>query len=170
MNLYIETENGVTKNHPAYESNLIEAFGQVPEHWEPFERVVRPNPGDYEVVVHPPEYQKINGVWKDVWTVRQMTEEEKAIKNEALKVAKRNDAIYAWGVMPNADNFISWVFNEETLKYEPPIPRPLDGKKYYWKGSKNAWLERPEKPNDGKDYFFDHSADGWIEITSSTQE
>ena len=30
MNLYIEIENGQAKNHPALESNLLEAFGSIP--------------------------------------------------------------------------------------------------------------------------------------------
>jgi len=51
MKLYIETENGQVKNHPAFEDNLIQAFGQVPEHWVPFERVERPVLGQYEVMV-----------------------------------------------------------------------------------------------------------------------
>ena len=49
MNLYIETENGQPKNHPAFEDNLIQAFGDIPEHWVPFERIERPQLGVYEV-------------------------------------------------------------------------------------------------------------------------
>jgi hypothetical protein len=33
MKLYIETENGWVKNHPAFENNLLEAFGSIPENW-----------------------------------------------------------------------------------------------------------------------------------------
>ena len=70
MNLYIETENGVTKNHPALESNLLEAFGVIPEHWEPFVRVSRPY-GLYQVFLQPDlTYEKVNGVWTDVWSLR----------------------------------------------------------------------------------------------------
>ena len=29
MNLYIETDNGATKNHPALENNLMQANGSV---------------------------------------------------------------------------------------------------------------------------------------------
>jgi hypothetical protein len=50
MNLYIETENGVTKNHPAFEDNLMQAFGSIPAHWEPFIRVERPAIGVYKIM------------------------------------------------------------------------------------------------------------------------
>ena len=78
MNLYIETENGVTKNHPAFEENLRLAFGEIPAHWEPFTRVERPVLGVYQLM-DPNEavYTKVDGVWTDVWTVREMTAEEK---------------------------------------------------------------------------------------------
>jgi len=42
MNLYIQVENGITKNHPAFEDNLIQAFGSVPQQWELFIRVEPP--------------------------------------------------------------------------------------------------------------------------------
>jgi hypothetical protein len=72
MNLYIETENGVTKNHPAFEDNLIQAFGSIPEHWEPFIRVERPILTPYQVLESDtPIYSKVDGVWTDVWTVRE---------------------------------------------------------------------------------------------------
>jgi hypothetical protein len=49
MNLYIETDsNGNTINHPAYEDNLIEAFGEIPPHWETFVRVAKPIIGVYQ--------------------------------------------------------------------------------------------------------------------------
>ena len=71
MNLYIETENGAPKNHPAFEDNLLEAFGAIPEHWEPFVRVPRPVPGVDEVLDSDvPTYEKINGTWTDVWVLR----------------------------------------------------------------------------------------------------
>lgn len=86
MNLYIETENGQPKNHPAFEDNLIAAFGAVPDHWVPFERVERPALGVYEVwVSENPTYELIDGVYKDVWHKRNMTEEEKAAKQARIQ-------------------------------------------------------------------------------------
>ena len=59
MNLYIETENGAIKNHPAFEDNLIQALGSIPENWEPFTRVERPVTDAYQVLVsEQPSYEK----------------------------------------------------------------------------------------------------------------
>ena len=61
--MYIEIENGVTKNHPAFEDTLIQAFGVIPARWEPFTRVERPVLGVYEVMEpDEPVYTKVDGV------------------------------------------------------------------------------------------------------------
>lgn len=136
MNLYIETENGQSKNHPAFEDNLIQAFGDIPEHWVPFERIERPQLGVYEVFdQEEPEYQLIDGIYKDVWMVRPMDEAEKTTKQQKVKDA--------WASLPNRENFTAWVFNEDSCSYIPPVPRPNDGKLYQWDGALNNWIEVP---------------------------
>ena len=88
MNLFIETENGATKNHPAFEDNLIQAFGAVPTQWEAFTRVERPVPAVYQVLdSQEPTYQKVDDVWTDVWSLRDMTADEIAAKQQAAKEA-----------------------------------------------------------------------------------
>jgi hypothetical protein len=37
--------------------------------------------------------------------------------------------------------FSSWVLNEETCRWVPPIARPIDGKKYIWDESLVAWKD-----------------------------
>lgn len=129
MNLYIEIENGQPKNHPALEENLLQAFGNIPENWKPFERVQRPDIGVYDVLEsEQPEYQLTNGVYKDVWVVRPMTAEEVA--------AKKADTIATWN-----NHFSSWVFNEDKCTYEPPVAYPQDGKIYRWDESVTNWVE-----------------------------
>jgi hypothetical protein len=77
MKLFIQIENGQPVNHPAFEDNLIQAFGAVPDHWGQFIRVERPIPGVYEILESDqPVYQKVDGVWTDVWSLRPMTEDE----------------------------------------------------------------------------------------------
>jgi hypothetical protein len=34
----------------------------------------------------------------------------------------------------------SWVFNEDILDWEPPIPYPSDGKHYIWRGDLVSWF------------------------------
>ena len=110
MNLYIETENGTTKNHPAFEDNLMQAFGAIPAHWEPFTRIEHPTLGVYELMTaEESTYEKLNGIWTDVWHKRDMTEEEKALKQQAVR-----DAF-------NSHQFSAWTFDEVTCTMQPPI-------------------------------------------------
>lgn len=86
--LYIQIENGVITNHPAFESNLIQAFGLVPSNWIPFTRVERPVPVGYQVISATPVYTIIDGVCMDVWSMREMTEEEKIEYDRKQKEAE----------------------------------------------------------------------------------
>ena len=129
MKLYIEIENGKPKNHPAFEDNLMQAFGHIPEHWVAFERVERPEISVYEVIEpEQSEYQLIDGVYKDVWAIRPMTLEE--------ITAKKAATIAAWN-----NHFSSWVLNEKTCIFEPPLPHPQDDKMYRWDESVVSWVE-----------------------------
>lgn len=38
--------------------------------------------------------------------------------------------------------FASWTLNEETCLWEPPTPRPSDGKVYDWDEPTTSWVER----------------------------
>lgn len=37
--------------------------------------------------------------------------------------------------------FTSWILNEETCGWEPPIAYPLDGKEYVWFEHNQEWIE-----------------------------
>lgn len=158
MKLFIQVKDGQPVNHPAFEENLIQAFGQVPNDWQQFNRVPCPEVGAYEVLdSEEPTYQKVDGVWQDVWALRPMTDAEKAVKQQAIKDA--------WAARPQATNWAAWVFNELTAQYEPPIPRPapVAGKIVFWCGADNNWKEAPAYPTDGKRYMFDFFAWVWFE-------
>lgn len=163
MNLYIETENGQIKNHPAFEDNLIQAFGAVPGHWEPFIRVERPTPGVYEVLESDnPTYEKVDGTWTDVWALRPMTNAEKTAKQQAVITAFNN--------REQAENWSAWTLDETTCTMIPPIQRPaLDEANLsqriftFWCGADNNWKDTPVRPEG--DYKFDFLAWQWIEVT-----
>jgi hypothetical protein len=149
MNLFIQVENEQPVNHPAFEDNLLQAFGAIPENWEPFIRVERPVPNTNQVLESKePVYAKVNGVWTDVWTIRDMTEEEKAIEQQKLanlaileKQALKERVQEIWATLPNRENFSAWVYDEEVGQYLPPTPRPTEGD-YRWDGSSNSWVLR----------------------------
>jgi len=157
MNLYIETENGVTKNHPALEDNLIQAFGSIPAHWEPFTRIERPTPGVYQTMdSQEAVYAKVDGVWTDVWTVRDLTAEEKTAKQQAV--------IDAFNTRDQASNWSAWILDEATCTMKPPIPRPepVEGKIVFWCGADANWKEAPARPEG--EYKFDFFAWDWVAV------
>jgi hypothetical protein len=166
MNLYIETENGVTKNHPAFEDNLIQAFGSIPAHWEPFTRVERPIPTVYQVLdSEEPTYSKVNGVWTDVWALREMTTEEKAAKQQAVTTAFNNRL--------QAENWSAWTLDEGICEMVPPIPRPepdqvkLDANIFtFWCGADANWKDTPARPVDDNQYKFDFLAWQWNAVVN----
>lgn len=164
MNLYIETENGVAKNHPAFENNLLQAFGSVPTHWEPFTRIERPVPMVYQVLESDESsYAKVNGVWVDVWATRNMTAEEKAAKQQATRDE--------FNSRDQAENWAAWILDEATCTMVPPIPRPapdqtkLDAGIFtVWCGADNNWKDTPARPVDNNQYKFDFIAWVWVAV------
>jgi hypothetical protein len=161
MNLYIEIENGVTKNHPAFMDNLIQAFGFIPAHWEQFIRIERPVLGVYELMIATePTYEKVNGVWVDVWHKREMTAEEKTAKQQAV-ITEFNNREYA-------SNWSTWTFDEITCTMIPPIPRPepIEGVLVAWCGADANWKEAPNRPVDENQYKFDFIAWQWVQIVN----
>jgi hypothetical protein len=158
MNLYIETENGASKNHPALENNLIQAFGLIPAHWEPFTRVERPN-GVYQVLESENVvYAKVDGVWTDVWAVREMTAEEKTAKQQAV--------ITAFNDRPQAENWSAWTLDEATCTMVPPIPRPTEVEGVLWCGADNNWKAAPARPVDNNQYKFDFLTWQWVAVVN----
>jgi hypothetical protein len=157
MNLYIEIKDGQPVNHPAFEDNLIQAFGSVPDHWEAFVRVERPIPGVYETLdSDEPTYQKVGGVWTDVWSLRPMTQAEKDAKQQAV--------IEAFNAREQAENWSAWTLDEATCTMQPPIPRPdpEPGKIVFWSGAEDNWKEAPPRPEGA--YKFDFLAWEWVPV------
>ena len=157
MNLYIETKHGVPKNHPAFEGNLIQAFGLIPEQWEPFTRIERPTPSVYQTMdSNEPVYAKVDGVWTDVWTVRELTAEEKTAKQQAV--------ITAFNTRDQASNWSAWTLDEATCTMQSPIPRPepVEGKIVFWCGADANWKDVPVRPEG--EYKFDFFAWAWVAL------
>lgn len=40
--------------------------------------------------------------------------------------------------------FNSWILNENTCKWEAPVPYPSDGKVYNWSETTTSWVEYPD--------------------------
>lgn len=97
IKLYIQVENGIPINHPSYEEHVLAMYGGViPEDWEPFDRLPRPEKIDKHQYISPMaiRYEKnSNGVWTDVYEIRPMTDEERyAYDLQEVELAKIRDA------------------------------------------------------------------------------
>ena len=88
MELFIRIVDGQPFEHPIFGDNFRQAFPNVdvnnlPSNFARFERVNKPNTcKTFEV--EECSYQLVDGVVKDVWTARAMTEQEHAKKNQDL--------------------------------------------------------------------------------------
>ena len=175
MNLYIRIKDGQPFEHPILEHNLRQAFPDVdtnnlPPEFARFERVERPVLGEHEVMASEMStYELIDGVYKDVWHKRDMTAEEKEAKRQASIRAMQA----LWAARPQIENWSAWVFNEEALIYEPPIPRPAKdqtkidaGIMNFWCGADNNWKDTPAKPVDENQYRFDFLAWQWVQVVN----
>ena len=157
MDLFIQIRNAQPFEHPIFGDNFRQAFPHIdvnnlPPEFARFERVQCPNNAS-TFQVDELTYQWVDNVVKDVWTVRPMTDEEKA--------AVHQQVIDAWALIPNAFNFTAWVLDEATLRMVPPIPRPVEeGKIFRWSGADNNWKEAPARP-EGK-YVFDFTEWAWV--------
>jgi hypothetical protein len=135
MELYIRIKDGQPFEHPIFGDNFRQAFPDIdtnnlPAEFAKFERVERPILGAYEVMTaEEPTYELNGAVYKDIWHKRDMTAEEIAAKQQAVKDA--------WAL----NGFASWVFNETTCAFEAPTPQPIDGKIYRWDEPTTSWIE-----------------------------
>lgn len=91
LELYIQIRDGQPHEHPIFAENFREAFPGIdtenlPNTFAKFIRVAQPAIGNYEVY-EGVTYQWVDGVVKDVHTVRPMTDDERATKAVELGAA-----------------------------------------------------------------------------------
>lgn len=133
MELFIRIKDGQPFEHPIFGDNFRQAFSDVdtnnlPADFARFIRVEAPFIGVYETYAGV-TYQLVDGVYKDVHHVVQMTADEIAAKQQSAKDS--------WA----ANGFASWIFNDATCSFKAPIPRPTDGKNYQWDEPTTSWVE-----------------------------
>lgn len=131
MELFIRIKDGQPFEHPIFGDNFREVFTHVdvnnlPEGFARFERKEATPVGVYEVD-EGVTYELIDGVYTDVFHRRAMTEVEKTAKQDAIKSG--------W------TGFTSWVFDEQTCSFKPPVAMPDDGKRYTWDEATTNWIE-----------------------------
>lgn len=171
MELFIRIKDGQPFEHPIFGDNFRQAFPDVdtnnlPPEFARFERIERPTLGVYEVMVsEEATYELIDGMYKDVWHTRAMTNEEKTAKQQAV--------ITAFNSREQSENWSAWTLDEATCAMVPPIPRPapdqakLDQHIFtFWCGADNNWKDTPARPVDGNQYKFDFLAWQWVAVVN----
>lgn len=133
MELFIRTKDGQPFEHPIFGDNFCAAFPHIdtnnlPEGFARFERKEPTPVGLYEVD-EGVTYELVDGVYTDVFHRRAMTDEE--------RVAKQNQTKSEW----TATGFTSWIFDEQTCSFKPPVAMPQDGKRYTWDEATTNWIE-----------------------------
>lgn len=132
--LIIKIQNGQPIDHPIILENFQQAFPNIdvnnlPSNFAVFERVQPPQLGVYEKNQYC-RYELVDGVYKDVWYCEQLTDQE--------KIEKQNSIKQLW---TNTNGPASWIFNETTCRFDPPVQYPNDGKEYSWDENTINWVE-----------------------------
>lgn len=132
--LIIKIQNGQPIDHPILLENFQQAFPNIdinnlPSDFAVFQRVQPPQLGVYEKNQYC-RYELVDGVYKDVWYCEQLTDQE--------KIEKQNSIKQLW---TNNNGPASWIFNETTCQFDPPVQYPDDGKQYSWDENTVNWVE-----------------------------
>ena len=156
MELYIRIKDGQPFEHPILGDNFRAAFPEVdtnnlPQDFARFQRIEAPLLGVYELNQRVQYERGADGVYRDVWYCDQMTADQIKEKQDAVKAN--------WAV----NGFSSWIFDEATCSFNPPVPRPEDGNNYAWRESDTSWVLIPPYPDTSKPYHFDVENGEWVE-------
>lgn len=152
MELFIQIRDGQPYQHPILGSNFRKAFPDIdvnnlPPEFARFERIQSQNEVT-QFQVDEVSYQWIDGIVKDVWTVREMTEQERQAKIQEITeyVLKSIDQfkIFAQAEIDNApteeirqlwiehlEALNNWVLVDPLDPKYPPIPAMEDDETVY---------------------------------------
>ncbi len=145
QNLYIKIgKDGKPETFPVIEMNLRDLYDDFdpanpPDGFVRFYLTPKPELKGEELYghleyAHSPELsEKLNQeVWHEVHHVKNITKEE---KEQIIEEFKKLNPILE-----------DWVYDNETASLIPPIPKPNDGKEYFWNTDQKMWME----PHDEK--------------------
>ena len=130
MRYFIRIKNGNPFEHPILEDNFKQAFPDIdidnlPEEFAEFIRIPQPDITTFQVC-EGCTYEREGDSFKDVHSIRDMTETEKSDK-----IAE------AYSYLPEG-----WSLNEETLQvsFKPP-PKPDESGNWIFNFKQKAWVE-----------------------------
>lgn len=90
-------------------------------------------------------YNTRGGVYYDNATNEPAADQSKAFRKNYAGIGYTYDAGRDAFIPPQV--FPSWMLNEQSCVWEPPVPMPTDGKGYVWDEATTSWVEVPQKPS-----------------------
>jgi len=101
-----------------------------------------------EVIVGKDEIETIEGLIPEEWYGN--FRGQKCVRTSYNGKIRKNFAGVGFTYDKTRDAFIapkpfeSWILDEETCRWNAPVPYPADGKSYQWDESTTSWIEIPE--------------------------
>lgn len=95
---------------------------------------------DWEIVygAKRTSYNTKGGVYYDPKTNQPVEDQSKAFRKNYAGIGYTYDPTRDAFIPPK--NYPSWNLNETTCLWEPPIPYPNDGNRYYWDENALNWI------------------------------
>ena len=84
-------------------------------------------------------YNTIGGIYRDPETNQPAVDQSKAFRKNFAGIGYTYDKIRDAFIPPKP--FESWLLNEDTCCWIPPVAYPTDGKVYYWDETSLSWIE-----------------------------
>jgi hypothetical protein len=84
-------------------------------------------------------YNTIGGIYRDPETNQPAVDQSKAFRKNFAGIGYTYDKIRDAFIPPKP--FESWLLNDDTCYWIPPVPYPTDGKVYYWDETSLSWIE-----------------------------
>lgn len=141
---FIQIKDGQPFEHPIARENMQQLFPQhdldttIPDNFAVFDRKQPPLTGPYTRVAGQ-SYDWVDGIVTDIFTTRDLTEDEKFAQQESVKINFEKHVGYK-----------SWVFDEESCTMKPPIPYPGNqdgsGPRYKWDETTLEWVDITDQP------------------------
>jgi len=83
-------------------------------------------------------YNTAAGIYYDPQTGQPAEDQSKAFRKNYAGIGYTYDPIRDAFIPPKPHN--SWILNEDTCCWDPPIPYPTDGNKYIWYEDLTKWI------------------------------
>jgi hypothetical protein len=84
-------------------------------------------------------YNTIGGIYRDPETNQPAVDQSKAFRKNFAGIGYTYDKTRDAFIPPKP--FESWLLNDDTCYWIPPVPYPTDGKVYYWDETSLSWIE-----------------------------